>query len=35
MENIQFLLLLLRNGDIDDYIRVREKNLGGGMKNEN
>jgi hypothetical protein len=25
-ENIQFLLLLLRNGDTDDYIYIREKN---------
>jgi hypothetical protein len=26
---------LLRDGDIDDYIKIKEKNLGGGMKNEN
>jgi hypothetical protein len=32
---MQLFLLLLRNGDLDDYIMIGGKNLKGGMKNEN
>jgi hypothetical protein len=34
MKNTEFFLLWLHNGEMDDYINV-EKNLGGGIKNEN